>query len=70
MSQDKPNINCVECGAAFRCGVEAGENSCWCFALPQVLSLPQDDEKQGCLCPKCLEARIEKMLGDSNKARK
>lgn len=65
MSQTNHNIHCSECGAAFRCGAAAGEKTCWCFALPQVLPVPQAGEKQGCLCPQCLENRIKETMLNS-----
>jgi hypothetical protein len=33
------------------------EGGCWCAELPHVVPMPSDDE--GCLCEKCLRAKIE-----------
>lgn len=50
---------CARCGAAFRCGVLAGDTACWCADLP---ALPLDQLQAGaaCLCPSCLAAAIER----------
>jgi uncharacterized protein len=70
MSQESPNINCSECGAAFRCGATAGEKACWCFALPHRLPVPKESsEARGCLCPKCLEEAIAKPLNQNTQAK-
>ncbi len=55
---------CVRCGARFRCGSLAGDNACWCAALP---ALPLDRLRPGesCLCRACLAAEIE-MTRDSD----
>ena len=69
MNQQKPNIECSQCGAAFRCGATAGEKSCWCASLPKVMPVPKEGEAQGCLCPDCLKSLIEKS-SDSNSFQK
>jgi len=62
----KQNTVCSSCGANFTCGIKAGENTCWCFELPNVMPLTPDDESApGCLCPKCLEARIIARMNDN-----
>jgi len=45
---------CAQCGAAMTCKPEGG---CWCAELPHVVPMPSDAE--GCLCRKCLLAKIE-----------
>lgn len=59
---------CPQCGAAFHCGVVAGEAQCWCASLPPV-SLPPAKAEPGesaganCLCPACLKVKLP--AGDS-----
>lgn len=55
-----PNTTCKRCRQHFRCGISAGEATCWCFALPQVMPLPDEQAttKAACLCPDCLEKTI------------
>ena len=61
MSQDHPNSKCSHCGEALHCGATAGEETCWCFALPHTLPLPKENEQRGCLCNKCLDEAIAKV---------
>lgn len=49
--------NCLRCGAAFTCGMQAGEPVCWCAALPPLSTVP--DEGAQCYCPACLKAMLE-----------
>lgn len=52
--------NCAQCGAPFRCGMEGGDAECWCVSLPPLLPLPAaDSPSAGCLCPTCLQARLD-----------
>jgi hypothetical protein len=46
---------CPNCGAAFTCGIAAGESRCWCFDLPPVMPVRADT---ACLCPACLAQAI------------
>jgi hypothetical protein len=50
---------CERCGATFRCGMRAGDPTCWCASLP---ALPVESLRPGmnCLCPACLAAEIER----------
>ncbi|WP_086966169.1 cysteine-rich CWC family protein [Caballeronia glebae] len=50
---------CERCGAAFRCGMLAGDSSCWCASLP---ALPAERLRPGmrCLCPACLVAQASR----------
>lgn len=48
---------CPECGARFPCGALAGEDSCWCYAVPNVVPVPADGSAR-CLCPACLARRV------------
>jgi hypothetical protein len=45
--------NCPECSAPVRCGIAAGENTCWCFNVQATGYLEHDL----CMCKKCLTAR-------------
>lgn len=47
---------CPRCGAAFTCGMNAGQEPCWCAALP-VLAVTQPEA--GCFCPDCLKQLVE-----------
>jgi len=53
------NTVCSACGAAFHCGVRAGESCCWCADLPRLMPLP-GDAKSSCLCETCLRVEIAK----------
>jgi hypothetical protein len=44
---------CAQCGAAMTCQPEGG---CWCAELPPI---PIPSDAKGCLCEKCLRAKIE-----------
>jgi len=44
---------CGACGAPFDCNPGP---DCWCTQLPQ---LPMPKGGDGCLCPACLNARLE-----------
>lgn len=50
------NARCSACGAEFACGIE-DPDGCWCTRLPV---LPSDGvvSSAGCLCERCLLARI------------
>jgi hypothetical protein len=56
------NSRCSRCGAPFRCGMEGGDNECWCAGLPPLMPLPAASDagssEAGCLCPACLQARL------------
>lgn len=44
--------NCPKCGAAVRCEIELGKNTCWCFTVKR-----QDNETEwgdDCMCRSCL----------------
>lgn len=57
MTNSAPQTNtCPRCGAAFTCGMNAGQEPCWCTILP-LLSTPLPDA--GCYCPACLKQLIE-----------
>jgi hypothetical protein len=46
---------CPTCGSANGCGMANGEATCWCFALPHVVSVSQEEEPGRCYCRTCLE---------------
>ncbi|MDY0011682.1 MAG: cysteine-rich CWC family protein [Rhodocyclaceae bacterium] len=54
-AQEAGSSRCEACGAIFRCGAAAGDEGCWCAALPRV---PVVDGVAGCFCPDCLAARV------------
>jgi hypothetical protein len=35
---------CPTCGSANGCGMAKGEATCWCFALPHVVSVSKEDD--------------------------
>jgi hypothetical protein len=37
----------------------AKEQGCWCSQFPDVVPMPT--EPAGCLCPKCLQAEIDRI---------
>ncbi len=54
---------CARCEQEFECGFEEGKSTCWCFALPHVIPLSEDE---GCLCPDCLKKKIEETTRNQN----
>ena len=50
-------LTCEICKTKFKCGVENGEEKCWCFEYPNIL--PIDSEK--CICEKCLKEKIKRL---------
>jgi hypothetical protein len=54
---------CPECGAAFTCGLAAGDERCWCFDLPAVMPVRADTT---CLCPACLAKAIQQQQQEIN----
>jgi hypothetical protein len=59
---------CQRCGTPFVCGVAAGEGECWCFQLPMVVPLPENDGAATCMCPYCLQERVERQLRQQEQA--
>lgn len=59
-----PTNVCPQCGAQFRCGMEGGDDECWCSALPPLLPVPATSDPglaaASCLCPACLKARLQR----------
>lgn len=56
-----PTSVCPQCGAQFRCGMEGGDEECWCAGLPPLLSLPAPADPAApatCLCPACLKKKL------------
>jgi hypothetical protein len=50
------SARCAGCGAAFQCGVDE-PGGCWCARLPQLPATAIEADT-GCLCPRCLQARL------------
>jgi hypothetical protein len=61
-SRAAANSRCAKCGAEFRCGMEAGDQQCWCASLPSFMPLPAASEpgstEAGCYCPTCLKEML------------
>jgi hypothetical protein len=54
MSCDKVNNSeCPNCGEEFYCGVESGEDECWCMDIPKVSS-DLLILGEACWCSNCL----------------
>lgn len=55
-----PTSTCPQCGAEFRCGMEGGDERCWCAELPPLPQLPAQSGEfaASCLCPACLRGRL------------
>jgi len=47
---------CAGCGAAFNCGMQAGQEPCWCASLPALEPVPGG---RACLCRACLQAELD-----------
>jgi hypothetical protein len=54
---------CPECGAAFTCGLAAGDERCWCFDLPAIMPVRADTT---CLCPACLAKALQQQQQEIN----
>ena len=54
-----PGKRCSRCGAGFHCGRQSGEPSCWCAAMPNVLSVTAYAVGGDCLGPDCLTRAVE-----------
>ena len=59
---------CPRCGVAFQCGMACGARECWCAALPTVVPVPGQDAAQGCWCPACLKAEIDRRSIEAGKS--
>ncbi|MFA6312377.1 MAG: cysteine-rich CWC family protein [Sterolibacterium sp.] len=59
MTQPSTNT-CPRCGAIFACGMQTGQEPCWCAELP-VLKV-KADQASSCYCPACLKQLIEIQL--------
>jgi hypothetical protein len=49
------NSQCARCGAPFVCGMQAGQEPCWCASLPPIEPAPG----RGCLCRGCFEEELK-----------
>ena len=54
---------CPRCGHANECGMEKGETTCWCFALPHVVSVCETEQSDHCYCRGCLTRLIDDREG-------
>jgi len=64
---DETTNVCPRCGAAFSCGMRAGEAECWCAALPAAFAVPAEGAG-ACYCPRCLAGLIEARRAESREA--
>lgn len=59
---------CVQCGAAFNCGMVDNPSAepCWCVALPPLPAelLASAGDASRCFCPVCLTALVRQHFGD------
>lgn len=51
---------CSQCGAAFACGRDE-PTGCWCARLPP-LDAARIEAARGCLCERCLAARLAEAI--------
>lgn len=52
-------LPCPRCGKPVECGMRAGQKTCWCFDLPQVMAVPAaGEDRAACLCEACLKKVI------------
>jgi hypothetical protein len=58
--RDKERRICPTCGDVNDCGMEKGEATCWCFALPHVLPV-SETEGGSCYCSACLSRMIAEL---------
>ena len=63
---------CSQCSSQFTCDIENGEKTCWCFDLPNIIPLDSIADSKaseaGCLCPDCLQARIDALSASQPKS--
>jgi len=52
-------IICKKCKNQFECSAADSSKKCWCFDKPNVISLKNEDAEESCLCPNCLDKKIE-----------
>lgn len=50
---------CELCGEEFRCGVNEGNDICWCMDVQAVAPIPGKEDF--CWCPKCLDIKIREI---------
>ena len=56
---------CPRCDKTNGCGMEKGEKTCWCFALPHVLPVGKTEEGSRCYCRACLSHVIADRTADA-----
>jgi ssDNA-binding Zn-finger/Zn-ribbon topoisomerase 1 len=59
-NQPETQQQCPRCGTAFTCGLQAGHETCWCFAFPHLITI-ENSSRKGCLCPNCFKQVIEEI---------
>jgi len=59
--QVKERRICPTCGNVNDCGMEKGETTCWCFAVPHVLPVSETEEGGSCFCRACLSRMIAEL---------
>ncbi len=45
---------CPRCGGPVTCGLAGGEETCWCMAMPAVMTVPDAGGTASCYCADCL----------------
>ena len=57
---------CAACGAELHCAMaDGGDDPCWCTAYAPVMAVPDAASDARCLCPACLQQRIDAAQGDA-----
>ena len=46
---------CPSCKAKFRC---EENSSCWCYELPHISILDDEERQDDCICPSCLKIQV------------
>ena len=53
-----PQIStCPKCGEEFECAAVAGNKTCWCATMPNVMPCCGGSDA-ACFCPDCLQEAI------------
>lgn len=53
---------CPTCGRVNNCGMEKGEDTCWCFAMPHALPVSATEDDGRCYCHACLTRVIGEQI--------
>jgi Cysteine-rich CWC len=57
---------CPTCSGVNSCGMEKGESTCWCFAMPHVVPVSATEEGGRCYCRACLTRVIGETMGSDS----